>query len=394
MKSSLEYSIVKVWPYLPEGMRIAFTGKFEQFREKANIGITKVNTQVYYVAPEIKVRFPTAEFLELGKGKYSLIATCKNEIRGIGEFSESVKSQTLKPVEVVICDAGSTDGTLEFLEEWARTEDQFSVKVIKADNVNISEGRNIAVKGSREEILLFSDLGTTLDPNLALYLVSAFGNNKSIEFVMGYYKPTFSASWHEALSYFLLPRWDLIEPETFFASGRSMAVSRSLYDKVGGFPEELTHAGEDSLFNFNVRRIVNGIAFVPEAIAHWKMEPDLWKMWKSIFRYAKGDAETGFLFWSYYRDLLIKLSKLGFDLLLFLFFYFVAGYLALILISSVLRFVSYPFLLFGIYRIYILSKEYGVFLEGSIKEKAMKFSVLWYFLSAQVCGFLRGVRQQ
>ncbi len=211
---------------------------------------------------------------------------------------------------------------------------------------------------------------------------------------MGYYKPVYSKDWHEALAYFLLPRWESIEPETFFASARSMAIKRDLYGEVGGFPEELTHAGEDSLFNFYVMGKARKVAFIPEAIVNWRMEPDLWKMWKSIFRYAKGDAETGFLFWGYYRELLIKLSKLGFDLLVFLLIYLLAGYLNLILISSALRFVSYPFLLFGIFRIYTLSKEYGVFLPGSVKEKARKFVMLWYFLSAQVCGFLSGVRRQ
>ena len=53
--------------------------------------------------------------------RIALILTVKNEVAGIAKLLRSIDQQTLAPDEVVICDAGSTDGTLEMIDEWKTT---------------------------------------------------------------------------------------------------------------------------------------------------------------------------------------------------------------------------------------------------------------------------------
>jgi glycosyltransferase involved in cell wall biosynthesis len=50
--------------------------------------------------------------------KVSVIATVKNEGDGLRPLLDSLIDQTYFADEVVICDGGSTDNTLEVLEEY------------------------------------------------------------------------------------------------------------------------------------------------------------------------------------------------------------------------------------------------------------------------------------
>ncbi len=392
MKSSLEYFIEAIWKYIPEGDRIRVTHKFERFRERARIPSPMPETFVLGASERIFKRYPNAMTLEKKGADYALVCTAMNEINGLEDFIHSVGQQTLLPREVLICDGGSKDGTFQRLEKWAVEEDRFKVKVVREEGASIARGRNHAAALSTENYLLFTDLGTQLEENWAAYICSSFFFKDSVEFVMGFYEPRFTTWWHDPLAYFLLPRWGTIDPQTFFASARSLGVTKALFNEVGGFPETLSHAAEDSLFNFKIKEKAKTVVFVPEALSYWRMEADPIKMWKSIFKYAKGDAETGFLFWSYYRELLFKFSRLVFDLGVFIFLFFLAWFLSLGFLSDILRMFSYIFLSFGTYRVFKMALEYGVFHQGEIKVKVQRFLVLWYFLTAQVFGFLRGLR--
>lgn len=56
--------------------------------------------------------------------KVSIIMPSLNVAGYICECMESVISQTLKDIEILCIDAGSTDGTLEILEKYARKDDR------------------------------------------------------------------------------------------------------------------------------------------------------------------------------------------------------------------------------------------------------------------------------
>lgn len=337
------------------------------------------SVSVFFIGEEISERFPGARPLRLSRGKYSLIVTCRNELKSSDAFLDSILGQTLLPDEVIVCDAGSDDGTLESLLKWADREDRFRVKVLSRPGFNIAKGRNEAFSEVRNDIVLITDFGVELDKNWGLYLYSSFFSGEDLEFAMGYYRPVFTSAWHSALSYFLLPRWDFLDPNKFYASARSMGIKKTLFDRVGGFPEYLRFAGEDSLFNFNIRKLSPGVGFVPEAFCEWRMEESLLLTWRNIYRYAYGDGETGFLFWDYYVVLVKKVLVLVSYLLLTLVCYKVSKLLVLL-----------PGFLF-LRKVYVLIKEYGVFLNNrSGLGLVLRTGMLFYFLSAQTIGFLVG----
>ena len=63
--------------------------------------------------------------------KVSIIMPSLNVVDYIQECMESVVNQTLKDIEIICVDAGSTDGTLEILREYEEKDSR--VKIILSD---------------------------------------------------------------------------------------------------------------------------------------------------------------------------------------------------------------------------------------------------------------------
>ena len=67
--------------------------------------------------------------------KASIIVTVKNEGDGLRPLLDSLINQTYFADEVVICDGGSSDNTLEILEEYKQ---HLPLKIVVAPGSNIS----------------------------------------------------------------------------------------------------------------------------------------------------------------------------------------------------------------------------------------------------------------
>jgi glycosyltransferase involved in cell wall biosynthesis len=72
----------------------------------------------------------------------SVICTVKNEGEAIRPLLDSLIQQSLPPDEIVVCDGGSTDNTLEILAEYKAW---LPLHIIVVPGANISEGRNQAI---------------------------------------------------------------------------------------------------------------------------------------------------------------------------------------------------------------------------------------------------------
>jgi glycosyltransferase involved in cell wall biosynthesis len=91
----------------------------------------------------------------------SVILTVLNEGEAIRPLLDSLIHQTRFPDEVVICDGGSRDNTLEVLEEYKQW---LPLKLLVAPGVNISRGRNIAISAAIGQIIAMTDAGVILSP--------------------------------------------------------------------------------------------------------------------------------------------------------------------------------------------------------------------------------------
>ena len=70
--------------------------------------------------------------------KFSIITTCFNAVDTIRDCLESVRNQTHRPVEHIVVDAASTDGTRDLLEEYKEN----LAKVVSEPDNGIYDGMN------------------------------------------------------------------------------------------------------------------------------------------------------------------------------------------------------------------------------------------------------------
>jgi len=227
---------------------------------------------------------------------FSFVTTIRNESSNIIDFLKSLKEQTLKPDEIIIVDGGSTDHTIELIENYVN-QSALAIKLIKGSNLNIAQGRNIGIREAKNEFIVLSDAGCKLDRNFCKNLVGCFDVSKDVDLAGGIYR---SLEVSEFAKYFICD-WQSVNWDEFLPSARSIAIKKSLWLRVGGFPEYLTLTGEDTLFDINYRKASGMWIFNRKSIIYWNPPRTEDEAHKLAFHYGKGDGESGIGDFRYYK---------------------------------------------------------------------------------------------
>jgi len=226
--------------------------------------------------------------------KVSLIATVRNEQASVASWLEAIAGQTRRPDQIVICDGGSTDGTLDELQRLSRRFLNLNLTVVAKAGANIAVGRNAAIANAAGTIIAVTDVGCRSDPEWLEELVKPFDrtlDESAPQFVAGSYRYRGESPFQKSAAAYLGRAW--LSPR-FRPSSRSVAFTKSAWASVGGYPEWLTLAAEDTLFNDMIyRRRDVRMHNAPGAIVHWDMRSTLGSFLRMIRRNAFGDAEAG-----------------------------------------------------------------------------------------------------
>ena len=409
-----EALIAGVWRLLPHGLREKLSEKIRLIQERALIPVPRSRAVVYAFGEETRKQFPdsiageslhdaAADLSLPGKSSQkpavvtnalnvSLLTTCLNEGKSIEHWLESVCSQTILPEEVVICDGGSVDDTLEIVQRWRGQRGAslpFRLHILTRRGCNIAQGRNAAAAHAGNEIFLFSDVGCVLDEHWAERMLIPFAVQPELSFVMGWYRPAITGRLAEALFRYAVPQLAAVDPRTFLPSGRSMAVKRSAFLRAGRFPEYLTFAGEDSLFDYYLKSTSERVAFVPDAFVAWQAPQGALLLWKMIFRYSCGDAEGGKLFWAYYQNLLRQYWFVSVEALCVVFLFLATLLCNSMLLAGLGLLVSVAVVV----RISRLVFAYRPFAGAACDpwQKCWRVPALLLLTTAQPAGFVRGL---
>jgi len=233
----------------------------------------------------------------------SLIITVLNEARSLPALLDSIAAQTRPPDEVIICDGGSSDNTIEVL----RAEQRFPVRVIERPGSNISQGRNAAIAAATGDVIASTDAGVRLEPQWlekliepltpsptrasAHFSVPRSGEQGRKEVCAGFFLPDVQTPFEVAMGATVLPQLDDVQPEKFLPSSRSAAFTKAAWQAVGGYPEWLDYC-EDLVFDFALLEKYRPFAFAPEAIAHFKPRGSLKSFFRQYYLYARGDGKA------------------------------------------------------------------------------------------------------
>ncbi len=215
----------------------------------------------------------------------SLICTVLNEAKSMPSFFTSLAALDRWPDEMVICDGGSTDDTVEIIHRFA-AQMPFPVRVLEVKG-NISVGRNAAIRAARYDIIAVTDAGCRVAHDWLTHLLKPFEANNDVDVVSGLYEAA-GETWFERCSSVVTLSTKGIRADTFLPSARSVAFRKEAWMAVGGFPEHLDYA-EDTYFDLALKRAGYHFFFAPEAKVFWRPRSNLRGVFKQFRNYARGD---------------------------------------------------------------------------------------------------------
>jgi len=229
--------------------------------------------------------------------------------------------------------------------------------------------------------LLFSDVGSLPDKEWVRELALPFLSDRTATVSLGRSECQSDSALAKAVCRLILQDKEEIDGNTYLASGRSIGVLREQFINVDGFPESLTLAGEDTLFNLKLRaEVKEGFYYSPNAVAKWMPPKSFKALWKMLFRYAKGDAESG-IFYKDYLNRIVELSAflLGVILSILCFYYSIKRHqYGVLILSAVLVYFAVSPLLAYQHRL----KRFA------LQEKLLAPLLL---ISSQALGFISGL---
>ncbi len=99
---------------------------------------------------------------------------------------ESVFQQTHRPIELIVIDDGSTDGTAELVQTWVsdRThEDEFTVLYVRQEKAGASTARNLGFRRSAGQYIQYLDSDDLLHPEKIATAIQIMARNPSVGLV-------------------------------------------------------------------------------------------------------------------------------------------------------------------------------------------------------------------
>ena len=215
----------------------------------------------------------------------SLIITVLNEEKTIEKLLQALADQTKKPDEVIFVDGGSKDRTVHKIQN-------SEFKIFVKPGFSIAKARNFGIQQAEGEIIVMTDAGCIPHKDWFEKITQPFANLE-VDVVAGFYKMTGDSVFQKCLACYLGILPEKLNPKTFLPSARSIAFKKEIWQKVGGFSEKLERAGEDTLFNYQAKRLGAKFVTVPGALVDWEMAKDLGEAIRKFYVYAKGDGQAG-----------------------------------------------------------------------------------------------------
>lgn len=228
----------------------------------------------------------------------SIVATVLNEAEDIGRVVASLLAQEPAAAEVIVVDGGSTDGTWEWLaaeQAKGRETNETPLVAIRDETCSlkhsagpVSRGRNVAIAAAKSQVIACSDAGCTY-PSVWLQNLTAPLIAGTAEYALGgtCLDDQDYTVWDVASAPFFSIKLSPTEP-TKSCTARSMAFTKELWKRIGGFPEQVL-VGEDTLFDLEARRQTKP-AFIANAKALYRPRNTFRSACVQMARYAMSDG--------------------------------------------------------------------------------------------------------
>lgn len=175
----------------------------------------------------------------------SVVIPNYNYARYVGQAIESVLAQTYQPIEVIVVDNGSTDGSLEVIGRYGE-----SCRVLPQSDLGQSVGRNRGMQEAKGEFIAFLDADDVWKARKLEMQMSRFGEDPEVGLVYCSLEVTDDDLQPTGVVIRASSRGDALEDfarhpgRAIVVGGESTAVvRRTAIDAVGAFEPSLSISG-------------------------------------------------------------------------------------------------------------------------------------------------------
>jgi cellulose synthase/poly-beta-1,6-N-acetylglucosamine synthase-like glycosyltransferase/peptidoglycan/xylan/chitin deacetylase (PgdA/CDA1 family) len=236
----------------------------------------------------------------------TVIVPAYNEKECIANTLQSLAKST-HPIEIIVVDDGSTDGTSEISREAARSLGMTNVRVIRQENAGKPAALNNGVRSASHDIVVMMDGDTVFEPDTVRQLVQPFADPE-VGAVAGNAKvgnrDTVIGAWQhiEYVMGFNLDRrmYDLLRcmPTIPGAIG---AFRREAVLQVGGMSEDTL--AEDTDITIAMHRAGWRVVYQEHARAWTEAPGSLKQLWSQRYRWSYGTMQA---LWKHRKSLTDK----------------------------------------------------------------------------------------
>jgi glycosyltransferase involved in cell wall biosynthesis len=201
---------------------------------------------------------------EFTPGLVSIITPTFNRSALLRETLASIRAQTWRPIELIIVDDGSTDDTLEQLQEWPTNlpKPGCTLHVLRQKNLGPAAARNRGVRHSTGEFIYFLDSDDLIHPEAIARFVAAL-HEKNAAYVYAFIE--MADEQGRPLSGVTCPRAQPKPAQTLFKDEwliHGAIYRRHVITAAGPFNETLRNA-EDFEFIWRVKALGEVGYFLP-----------------------------------------------------------------------------------------------------------------------------------
>ena len=205
----------------------------------------------------------------MNRPTFSVVIPNYNYGRFLKESIESVLHQTVKPVDIIVVDDGSSDNSLDVLAGFEN-----KIKVIQQENSGVGVARNTGVENSTGDIIAFLDSDDIWRPNKLEKQLEVFMTDNEIGLVSCGMEEFDENGNIIGLYMDADEGWIADKMITFEAnvvvSGSAIAIKREVFEEVEGFDKRRElHPSEDWELCYRIA-CVSKIAFVNELLVNYR----------------------------------------------------------------------------------------------------------------------------
>jgi glycosyltransferase involved in cell wall biosynthesis len=191
--------------------------------------------------------------------RVSAVIPVHNGERYLAEAVTSVRRQSPAPMEIIVVDDGSTDGTAALAETLGS-----DIQLVRQPHSGVTISRNRGIRTARGDLIAFLDCDDVwTDAKLATQ-VPILRDHAGVQVALGYTRRMWAAPERGDASSETL----LTEPELALHLGAAL-IRRSTFESVGGFDETVSRA-EDWDWFMRVRERGLPIVVHPEVTLHYR----------------------------------------------------------------------------------------------------------------------------